>query len=130
MAAKSVYLSHALLRAVLQGFDFAEPTQIYVALYTGNPGAGDNGTEVQIGVAGYERQAAVFGTPGSQVTINIQRVQWPPAEANWGTIVAVGLRDAPTGGNLLYYSTLNTPVTVNSGFVFILDSGDLVVAEI
>ena len=46
--------------------------------------------------------------------------------ANWGTVVAVGLYDAITAGNLLYFATISGQ-TINTGVVASFAIGALVV---
>ena len=42
-----------------------------------------------------------------------------------GTVLAVGVFDASSGGNLLAYSTLTTNKTIDTGDVFRINAGDL-----
>ena len=52
-------------------------------------------------------------------------IEYPTATANYGTVVAVGILDALSGGNLLAYSTLDSSKVVSSGDVFRFNAGDL-----
>lgn len=84
---------------------WTSPTNIYVALYTVAPTATGGGTEVSGG--GYARvlhnswNAATAAEPS--VATNNGIITYAEATADWGTIVAVGLFDAITGGNFLGY---------------------------
>lgn len=111
-------LGHVTGRAPI----FAEPTA-YLALFTVAP-ADDSGTgAVEVGGGGYARQAtspltwnAASAPP--PLIANAAPIVFPTATASWGTIVAAGLYDAPTGGNLLFWDWLGRdawkPVTVSA----------------
>jgi len=43
----------------------------------------------------------------------------------YGTVVAVGVFDAATGGNLLAYADLTASKTIDTGDVFRIPAGDL-----
>jgi len=113
----SNYLAAALLNRIFRGQAMTFPTNVYVALYTSDPTKNDTGQEVTGG--GYARQQVVFSAPveedGKQVIRNIADVVFPVAEADWGTVTHVGIRDAATGGNLLYFGPLNVPRTILTG---------------
>lgn len=113
----SNYLAAALLNQVFRGQPVSFPSTVYVALYTSNPTKDDTGQEVTGG--GYARQIVVFGDPveegGQMVIRNAADVVFPMADSDWGTITHVGIRDAATDGNLLYYGALSVPRTILSG---------------
>ena len=48
-------------------------------------------------------------------TENLAVVTFPVPTADWGQSVAVGLFDALSGGNMLFYDDTITPKTVNNG---------------
>lgn len=98
------------------------PTTWFIALYTVAPGEAGGGTEVTGG--SYARQAVTFTVTGDTASNNAN-VEWPAATAGWGTVAAVGVFDASSGGNLLAYANLTASRTVNSGDVFRILSGDL-----
>src|SRR5574343_999627 len=102
---KSDYLESALLNHVLRASALASPAAVYVALYTTAPTDAGGGVEVTGGA--YARQAATFAAPVAGVTSNSATVAFPVATAGWGTVTSLGRFDAPTGGNLLYWGTLD-----------------------
>lgn len=128
MGAMSDYLETALLNHVFRNTSYTSPTTVYVALYTSDPTDADTGTEVSGGA--YERQAATFTDPtqvGGKATIkNSSEIVFPVATANWGTITHVGIRDAATGGNLLYHGALTTPKIIEAGDRFQFLANELV----
>lgn len=125
MSQMSNYLEGALVNAVLRNTSYTSPTTVYVALYTSDPGETDAGTEVSGG--SYARQAATFGAPSNGVTTTSADLTYPVATANWGTITHVGIRDALTAGNLLFYGALDASKTINSGDQFKILAGNLTV---
>ena len=100
----------------------ARPTDWYLALYTVAPTDTGGGTEVS-GTA-YVRKAATFTVSGNTASNNAA-VEWPTAGGSWGTVVAVGVFDALSGGNLIAYGALTTNKTIDTGDVFRIPSGDL-----
>ena len=56
---------------------------------------------------------ASSGTGGQ--TSNAATITFPAPSASWGSIVAIGIFDASTGGNLLLWGPLTTAKTVNNG---------------
>src|SRR5690554_2264625 len=120
MANISNYLETALLNAVFRGVGFTPPGNIYLALYTSNPTDADTGTEVSGG--GYNRQPVTFTSPnqveGKATIENNSDIEFAVATANWGDITHVGLRDASTGGNLLWYGPLASAKTIAEGDQF------------
>jgi hypothetical protein len=105
------------------------PANLYIALFTVVPTESTTGTEVSSG--GYTRVAVAssltnwagtnsttstaVSTGTSGTTNNLNAITFPSPSANWGTIVAAGIFDASTGGNLLAFSYLQANKTVNSG---------------
>lgn len=101
---------------------FALPT-VYLGLFTAvGTDAGTGFTEVSGGA--YARVAttgaswnAASGSAPSTIS-NVGTLTYPIATADWGTIIAAGLFDASSGGNLLAWDYLGgfpwQPVTISS----------------
>jgi hypothetical protein len=125
MAGFSDYLEDKVLDHVFGGNAYTAPTTLYVALYTVAPTDTGGGTEVSGGA--YARQTAAFTVSGTSPTTasNSAAVEYPTATANYGTVVAVGVFDASSGGNLLAYANLDTSKVVSTGDVFRFNTGDL-----
>lgn len=102
----SNYLRNAIYNATLRNTAYTPPTTVYVALYTSDPTAADAGTEVSVG--GYVRQIATFAAPTNGSGTNSTNIVFPAATVAQGTITHIGIRDALTSGNLLYYGPINT----------------------
>ncbi|MCR8635742.1 phage tail fiber protein [Paenibacillus radicis (ex Xue et al. 2023)] len=113
----SNFLATALLNQVFRNTAYTRPTTVYIALYTTNPTGADTGAEVSGGA--YVRQVATFSAPAlesSKETIKINaEIVFPIATADWGTVTHIGIRDALTAGNLLYYGPITNQRTILSG---------------
>jgi len=125
MSEFSNYLENALVNAVLRATSYTSPTTVYVALYTTDPTDADTGTEVS-GNA-YARQSVTFSAPSNGATSNSAAVEFPQATGSWGTVAYIGLRDASTGGNLLFHTPLDASKTIATGDVFRIAAGSLTV---
>lgn len=123
MAEMSNYLENALINATLRNTSYTSPATVYVGLYTTDPGEGNTGTEVSGG--SYARTAVTFGAPSNGVSTNSASVTFPTATGTWGTVTHVGILDASTSGNLLYYTALDASKSIASGDVFTISTGNL-----
>ncbi len=101
------------------------PTVWYVGLFTVAPGEAGGGTEVSGG--SYARTAITFSVSGTAPTTasNSGAVEFPTASASWGTIVAAGVFDAASAGNLIAFANLTTSKTIDSGDVLRFNTGEL-----
>ena len=116
------YLENKVLDYVFSGGSFSQPGTKYLALYTVAPTDSSAGTEVTGG--GYARQTVTLTTSGSDTT-NSAAVEYPTATAGYGTVVAVAVLDASSGGNMLAYASLTASKTIATGDVFRVPAGDL-----
>jgi hypothetical protein len=124
MAGFTDYLEDALLKHVFTNTAYTSPTTVYAALFTVAPSDTGGGTEVSGGA--YARQSMAFSVSGTDtLATNSAAVEYPTATADYGTVVAVGIFDAATSGNLLAYADLTTSKTVSSGDVFRFNAGDV-----
>jgi hypothetical protein len=123
MSEMSNYLETALINVTLRATSYTAPTTVYVALYTSDPTDADTGTEVSGG--SYARQSVTFGAPSDGTSTNSADVTFPTATGSWGTVTHIGIRDASTGGNLLYYTPLDVSKAITSGDVFKIATGNL-----
>jgi len=117
MAGFSDYLETAVLNHVFGGSSYSAPGTLYVALYTAAPSDSGGGTEVTTSGTAYARQTGAFTVAGGTAS-NTSAIEYATATADYGTVVAVGVFDAATSGNLLAYGTLTSSKTVSSGDVF------------
>ena len=123
----SNYLENALLNGTLNATTYTAPTTIYVGLYTSDPTDANTGTEVSGG--SYARKEVTFatasGTSGSVAT-NAD-VTFDEATAPWGVVGWIGILDASSGGNLLYHTALDVSKDIDTGDIFVIQTGNLTV---
>lgn len=119
MGSKSDYLENAILDLVLgDGGSFTHLATVYVSLFTATPSDSGGGTEVSGG--SYARVAVTnnatnFPDASGGAKSNGTAITFPTPSANWGTVVAFGIHDASTAGNLLYWGAISPNKTVNNG---------------
>lgn len=116
-----------------QLFGSGSPATIYFGLYTTAPNAdGTGGVEVATG--SYARGSLTnnntnFPAASGGDKSNATAITFPTATANWGSIVAVGVFTASSGGTPKYFGALTTPRTVNNGDTFSFSATQFVVEE-
>ncbi|MEB3750055.1 phage tail fiber protein [Geobacillus icigianus] len=123
MSAISNYLENALINAVLRNIPYTSPSAVYLALYTSDPTDANTGTEVTGG--SYQRQQITFSAPSDGMVSNSNEILFPVATANWGTVTHIGILDAVTGGNLLFYGAVTTPKTISTNDQLKINTGDI-----
>lgn len=118
MVGISNYLAQELGDHWLRDQAFTPPSTIYVALFTAAPTDAGGGTEVTGG--SYARVSTdpatdwdAFSSTGQSANTNA--IIFATATAGWGTVVAFGLYDAASGGNLLAWNSLTVSEVVNNG---------------
>ncbi len=136
MGSKSDYAELAALDAIL-GQGFTKPATVYAALFTVTPSDTGGGTEATGGAyarvaitnnaTNWPNAAAGAKSNGTKITFPISTGSGYSAGA---PIVAWGLFDDPTAGNLLYWGavTPNVPIA-SAGITPEFAVGDLALTE-
>jgi hypothetical protein len=115
MAHKTAVLEKEIINRYLRNTTALSPVAtVYVALFTAAPtdaytSGSPDGTECSF--SGYARQSITFGAPSGSpsASTNSADVLFPAkADAGSINIVAFGIFDALTNGNLLYWNTITT----------------------
>ena len=124
----SDYLENALLNQLFRGSSYSFPGTLYVGLYTAAPTDAGGGTEVSGN--SYARVAVTANTSNwanstAGATSNSNAITFPQASGSWGTVVALGIFDALTSGNLLAWADLTTSKLVGNGDTPSFAAGDL-----
>lgn len=122
MADFSDFLENELLDHVFRNASYTPPAAVYLALYTAAPTDAGGGT--QVSGSGYARQAVTFGAASGGAIANTGAVSFTATGGNFGSIVAVGIFDASTSGNLLTWKAI-TSVTINDGDTLAFPIGDI-----
>ena len=110
---------------------YTPPATQYFALSTSAPDiSGGSFTEPSGGA--YARVALTnnktnWGTAASGVLTNSTAVTFAESTASWGTIVAVGIFDALTSGNLLWYDVLTPSRTIATATTVLFAIGSITV---
>jgi hypothetical protein len=108
---KSTYLRKKIIEHVLGIAAYTMPTNVYLALYTSDPTIADTGTEVTGG--SYARQQLAFAAESGGMVVSAGDETFTDMPAC--TVTHWGLRDASSGGNLLYFGTFDIPLPFNAG---------------
>jgi hypothetical protein len=131
MAGFSDFAERSILRQLFRNTTALQPTNVYVALWIGDPtDTGAGGAEVTTTGTAYARVAVSTGTSGTGAgsgwtdpgasgaisTSNNAVITFAtPAGSNWGTVTHAALMDAVTAGNMISSSALTTSRTINVG---------------
>jgi hypothetical protein len=110
------------------------PATFYVAALIGEPDVSVDGTVLanyeppDTGV--YARQAlgktsTNWSGPSSGIMTAIPTITFPTSVVAWGKVVGVALCDAASAGNVLATGPIDTPIYVDTGYQFLIDSGQL-----
>src|ERR1700677_2250922 len=125
---KSTYASNTTLNSFLRNVPYTPPITVWLALFTTAPTVSGGGVEV-LG-NGYGRQMIAFTIPSNGSCSNTAAIVFPVAiVADWTTIVAFGVYDASSGGNLLYFANLSTSRYVAIGDQMVFPVGQLIATE-
>ena len=103
LTSASNYLENAWLDHVLNGTTYTPPSNPYVALFTAAPTDAGGGTEIGT------RQAASFAAAASRSATTDADVTFT-AVTGGANVTHVGIFDAATTGNLLFWGEVDTPV--------------------
>lgn len=101
------------------------PTAWYVALAKTDPTDSALGTEVTGG--GYVRQAATFTVSGNNAS-NTSDIEFPEATADYGTVQAIMIMPAVSGGSasdMIVHAQLTVDKSISTGDIFRIPAGDL-----
>lgn len=132
---KSDHLEKEILDHVLGGADYTRPASVWIALFTVDPSDAGGGTEVSGGA--YARKEVVNNATnwpaatGTTPTLksNGIDIEFIEATADWGTVTAMGIYDAVTAGNLLYWGELTVDKAINDGDTAKFAVGDIDITE-
>ncbi len=129
---KSDFLENKILDHVLGGSDYTRPSTVYIALYTTVPT--DAGGGVEVSAPSYTRKSVTnnatnWPAAAGGVKTNGSDIVFATAAESWGTIVAFGIFDAVSAGNLLYWGTLTSSRLIDAGDTAFFRLGTLTITE-
>ena len=123
MSAMSNYLETKVLDYVLRDQADWAPTSVHLALHTADPAEDGSGAECSGG--SYARQAITFNaahaTNGTIDNSSAEEFTNMPA----CTVSHIGIWDAASSGNLLFYGAVSASKTVTAGDTISLAAGSL-----
>lgn len=109
----------------------AEYSNLYLGAFTTAPTVSGGGTEVVGGsYARVEIPNTDFDTPTDSESDNTALAQFPTATASWGSIVAWGLFDASSSGNLLAWAVQSPAKAVGNGDNVAVPIGNLILRNV
>lgn len=124
MSLSDTFETHTL-KYLLTSDSVTRPTNWFVALCTTDPTDSALGTEVSGG--GYARQSVAFTVSGNNAS-NTSAIEFPEATANYGTVVAVMIMPASSGGtasDMIVHAQLTADKSISTGDIFRIPAGDL-----
>lgn len=124
------YLENEVLDHVLKKgtADFTSPTDLYVGLFTA-VADGEAGSVTEVSGNGYARTAVSFNTASGGSSTSDGDVTFAAASGGaWGTVTHIGIYDAETTGNLLFYGALSASKTVSDGDIFQISDTNLTIS--
>ena len=124
MTAMTDYLENALVNHVLRNSAYTSPSAVYLGLLSAVPTDSTSGTELSGN--GYARQSLTFAAPSAGAASTSASVTFTASGGNWTRAYAVGIYDASTAGNLLFYKPIAGKL-VKDGETLTIDSGALTV---
>jgi len=141
--AKSVTTCNNLLKLIFNATAWANMadnaatspyTNLYVGLYTADPGTGNNQTTNETSYTNYTRIAVLRTSAGwtvaTNTAVNAALIQFPQCGATGATLTYVAIGTNSTGaGNVLYSGALNSSLAVASGIQPQFSASALTVTE-
>ena len=125
------YLENKVLNHVFGITSFSAPSNMYLGLSTSTISDAGTGITEPSGNA-YARVAipnttASWNTATTGSVSNKNILSFPEATGAWGTVTYSFVSDALTGGNILFYGTLNVEKEVTAGDTVTVKAGDLAI---
>jgi len=141
MSAMSDYLENSLIDQLFRGQSAPTTSTLYVSLFTAAPNDTGGGTELtgsayaRVAVtsaltawAGTQSAGSTTSSSGTGgATSNNTVITFPEPTSSWGEVVAFGVHDASSGGNLLFHGSLSINKTINQGDTVSFPAGSLAV---
>lgn len=134
MANLTDYAENEILDHSLGTGSWTMPTQLYLGLFTSNPGD----TVTVGGVAqgevansnGYARQSIDFGAASGGSASNSTSVSFTASGGSWGTVTHAVLFDSGTygAGNAIWHGALNSSRVVGDGDTLTVSIGQLTIS--
>lgn len=102
-------LANTLLAFLFNGGSYTPPATYYAGLLVSDPEI----SVVEVTDGSYARQTMSLSTASDQSVYNSTAIEFGPFASDVGQVYYVGVFDADSGGNLLYYTPLDRKDTAN-----------------
>lgn len=101
------------------------PSVFYVGLSTTEPAVDGSGVTEPSG-ASYARGAIeMFSVPSDGMVKNQSTVSFNESTENWGVITHYAVFDSITGGNLLFFDSLEEPRTIEADSLLVIKANEI-----
>lgn len=116
--ALTTYMANVIINKIFRNQTYSPPATVYLGLFTADPNdaytaASPTGTEVSGG--GYARTAIALDAAASRATANTDVESFTASGGNYGTVVAIGLFEASSGGEMMWWDGMEVDKTINDG---------------
>lgn len=121
MSGFTLYGRDQAIKSVFIPEDYSLPNQLYLALTVSGVSESDTGDTLdEPADAAYARQpydlgALWWGTGGDGVVVNLQEVEFGPADVDWGLMTGWALCTGLTGGEVVVAGDVANPPKVVAG---------------
>lgn len=135
---KTNYTEQKVIEYLLGNISFTPPSTYYIGLWTialSNSSTGSTTNEVnggdyaRVSISNNTLNFGNTGEDGVGIRKNKAEITFPTATTTWGNVYSVGICDALTGGNMLFFYNFDDPVSINTGNTVKIAINDLVVTE-
>ncbi|HEX8248963.1 MAG TPA: hypothetical protein VF599_12370 [Pyrinomonadaceae bacterium] len=124
----SNFLRNKLLDKAVSGTNFTPATNLFIRLFTTTLDRDAVGTELDnLGYTPLQVTNNLTNFPAASAGAkeNAVRFDFDPAEEDWDPVLAVGLFDASSGGNLYFYQNLDDALQIDDEQNLYFDIGDI-----
>lgn len=123
------FLENKLLDHALGVASFSMPTTLHIALFTGSAAANleQNILTDEVTGTGYARVPVTFSAASGGSTSNSAAIQFAAAGADFGTITSIAVMSSLTGGDALFHGQLAASKVIQTGDVFVINTGNLTI---
>jgi hypothetical protein len=126
---QTYYLANKVMDYNFGQTSYTVPSTLYFGLSTTVIGNDGNGATEPVG-NGYARVAVTnnktnFSSSSNGVLSNLIAVSFPESTASWGTITYIGIWDALSSGNVLYFEALSSSRSVQPNTTVVFAIGAL-----
>lgn len=145
MSGFSTSLDNQILNSVFNGAPFATPVK-YLALFTSAEGLdtndaavwsthevprtiSKNGATLSTSYSRIYIPNSSFSTPAGSSTHNLDRIEFPIADSDWGTITHLAIMSSELNGNVLLWGPLRNPAGTDNYPRTIYEGDQLVIRE-